>query len=260
MSALAADRIRMRREEKRTVGPFAVFANAEWEGEFPGLSAGITAAAPRADFGLGTAPSPLLLLQRYEALAAGLGFESVVVCRQVHGSRVVGVEAPVPRGFHSPGEGDGLACEVRGVLLVVTAADCVPVYLLDPVSRALVLLHAGWRGTASGVLEAGAWLLATRVAAPPGRLFLHLGPAICGGCYEVGGEVLAAMGRPGVERGRVDLRDELTSRALSLGMDGQGISRSPWCTRCESGLFHSHRARGESAGRMAAYLGWRSAP
>lgn len=260
------------REERAAGDPYDLYANGAWEGLGGGLVAGITAATPRADFGVSTAGSPLGFLGRYSALGRQLGFPCVALARQVHGARIVRVEgcggsrsgdAPGPEGtrFLSPGEADGLWTERRGVLLTVTAADCVPAYLVAAGRPGLAaLVHAGWRGVVAGVLEAAVEELATRASTAPADLRLHLGPAICGACYEVGGEVLEALGRPSPpEKGRVDLREELRGRALALGIPKERTTASRWCTRCSADRFHSHRGSGDRAGRMAAFLGWRAA-
>lgn len=241
-----------------------------WSDATPGLVAGITlrgepGADPEADFGLTTAPSAWTLLERLEALGRQLGFPSVAVARQVHGDAVVCLEATPEGGVRVPGEADGLLTGSERLLLVVTAADCVPVYLVDPASGGLGLLHAGWRGTAAGVLRAGVRAMRARFGSRPERLRMHLGPAVCGDCYEVGPEVLRALGRSpagggGEAPGHVDLRAVLREQAGELGLEPGRTSVSERCTRCESDQFHSHRGRGERAGRMAAFVGWHRRP
>lgn len=270
-SSGASDPRRLR-EELREGSPFALHENVAWQERFPGLVAGVTAAGPDADFGVGTASPAARFFQAHAALTGQLGFPAGVVARQVHGARVVRVEGPLPAADAGPagrravrpngphlyvaGRGDGLLTVHGGALLTVTAADCVPVYVVDPAARLLGLFHAGWRGAAAGVLEAGIGR-AVEAGADRGRLHLHLGPAICGECYEVGPEVSEALGLGAGERGRVDLRGVLARRAASLGVAGERISRSCWCTRCGGDRFHSHRGSRGRAGRMAAYLGWR---
>lgn len=142
-------------------------------------------------------------------------------------------------------------------MLAVTAADCIPVYLVGPASGVIGLLHAGWRGVAAGVLEAALARMAAGWPDAPGDLVVHLGPGICGSCYEVGREVLGALGLPPEERGHVDLRVALARRAVEAGVAAERVSVSGRCTRCEGDHFHSHRGSEGEAGRMAAYLGWR---
>lgn len=269
MSGARGTEVEVCREERSEEKGFPLMVNLSWEESFPGLAAGITAAGEGAggepaDFGLTTAGTPWAWFRRFEALGDQLGFPAAAVGRQVHGDAVTCLSPAPEPGLRVPGETDGLVTSATGLLLTVTAADCVPVYVVDPASGGLGLLHAGWRGTASGVLESGLRAMRARFGADPARVHLHLGPAICGECYEVGPEVPDALGldaeRPAAtQEGRttVDLRSELVARALALGVPRERISRSPWCTRCGPDHFHSYRGKGESDGRMAAYLGWR---
>jgi polyphenol oxidase len=245
--------------ERPVGGRFPVLVHPEWEERFRGVRCGITAAGPGADFGITTAGSVPSFLERYRDLAAQLGFGAVAVPRQVHGVRVLEVGwRQVASGAGAsvvvPGEADGVFSARRGVLLAVTAADCVPVYLASPEQRVLALLHAGWRGVAGGVLEEGLSSLRTRYGTRPEHLYLHLGPAICGTCYEVGPEVMEALGRPRT-RAPLDLRGELFRRATGAGVRSDRVTRSAWCTACDGDRFHSHRGSGGTAGRMAAFLG-----
>jgi YfiH family protein len=211
------------------------------------------------DFGLQGRSSAWSVLASYEELARLLGLAAAAVARQVHGTRVVCFDEPPACGVHVPGEADGLACCTPGLLLAVTAADCVPVYILDPHTRAMALLHAGWRGVAAGVLARGVGALESAFGARARSLRLHLGPAICRDCYEVGGDVVDALGGQRARDGRVDLRAELADQAVRLGARPEHIARSTLCTRCGPEDLPSHRVSGPGAGRMVAYLGWRLA-
>lgn len=247
--------------------PYRLVRNRAWEDRFPGLRCGITAArteaGKEADFGLGGPGSLPEVLEGYRLLAEQLGFEALTVPRQVHGSEVV--SACAPSGSREGGrdvvavrEGaDGLLCSSRGLLLAITAADCVPVHLLAPAAGAFALLHAGWRGTAAGVFEAGLRGLREAHGVTPREIHAYLGPAICGDCYEVGPEVFAALGMSR-DRGALDLRKVLADRATRAGVPIQQLSVSGWCTCCASDRFHSHRGSGQVAGRMAAYMGFRA--
>lgn len=255
------------REPRVAENGFPIHLLEPWTDRFPGLAAGITGAGTGrdgepADFGLTTAPSPWALFRRLETLGEQVGLPGVAVGRQVHGDTVTCLEPTPEGGVRIPGATDGLLTREEGLLLVVTAADCVPVYLLDTAGHGLGLLHAGWRGTAAGVLRSGVRAMAARFGTDPSRLLVHFGPAICGRCYEVGPEVPRALGRTVPERGRlrVDLREELGGRAGRLGVASDAVTTSEWCTRCDADHFHSHRGKGEAAGRMAAFLGWRARP
>jgi YfiH family protein len=235
-----------------------------WEAACPGIVAGITGvsedagAGSEADYGLKTGGAPVDVMGRYRRLTRATGMTASVVARQVHGTRVADVSSLTEAGSHVMDEADGLVTCVPGVLLAVTAADCVPIFLADVRGRGIGLLHAGWRGAAAGILERGVALLQRNFAIEPGDLSMYLGPAICGSCYEVGSEVLRAFGKNPSDRGHLDLRLELTGQAVDAGVPAHRVTLSAQCTRCGPDHFHSHRARASDAGRMAAFLGLQS--
>lgn len=227
---------------------------AAFAGESP-VAAGVTAASSGADFGLLSVSSAAELVRRVRRLADQFGAEVAALPRQVHGTAIAEVHGR-ERGVLFPGEADGLVTSAAGALLVVTVADCVPVFLRDPEGGALGLVHAGWRGTADGVLAAGLQAM-ERLGARVDRLRVHLGPAICGECYEVGGEVFAALGRGGRDGGTLDLRGEIASRARRQGVAEDRLTASDRCTRCGSDQFYSYRGNATTR-RMAAFLGRRA--
>lgn len=217
-------------------------ACAELDGwhETYGLVAGITTRqAPSGPLDLGPAFGP--------------AFRGSVASRQPHGAAVRVHEATA--GGWTLLEGfDGHVTGEAGLLLTVTVADCVPVYLADPGTGAIALLHAGWRGIAAGVLEEGIRQLRALTSGDAGTLVMHCGPAIGGPHYEVSPDVLEQLG-VGASGGpqRVDLRQVLAARARAAGVGAISLSR--WCTYRDQDLFWSHRRDAEAAGRMVAYLG-----
>ena len=219
------------------------------------------------NLGLGTDASAAQVMGNWRAFRAALAprFPSVVLSHQVHG-RVVQWHPARADGWLLLDGVDGHATAERGLLLAVTVADCVPIYLTAPGSGIVALLHAGWRGTANGILQRGVQLVTERASVGVGELIMHCGVGICGACYEVGPEVVAALaasvpsGIPAEEgppRGtgpaHVDLRALLALQAGQLGI-GE-ISVSPWCSAHDRDRFFSHRASAGRDGRMVAYLG-----
>ena len=133
--------------------------------------------------------------------------------------------------------------------MAVTIADCVPVFLAHP-SGAAALLHSGWRGTAARIVEQGIAAF-RRAGHAPRDLVMHLGPAICGQCYEVSPDVFAELtGRRVAAPTPVDLRRLITQHARDAGL--LRISTSARCTKCDNGIFFSHRAG--DAGRQLAVM------
>ena len=192
-------------------------------------------------------------MQRWELLA-DTGCGSVVHARQVHGCEIA-MHGATPPGLLLVPPCDGHATRRSGTLLAVSVADCVPIFVVAPQVRAVMLLHAGWRGAAAGILEAGLAMLKSRLGTRVRDAHIHMGPAICGRCYEVGREVHEALGlpRPASPARPVDLRRVLADRALACGADPASLTISSFCTRCSDTPFFSHR--GGDAGRQIAVLG-----
>lgn len=218
---------------------------------FPWLVRGITDRA-FGNLSLFTAAPVLDTHLGWERLLTETSCPTAVHARQVHGT-TLRLHDALPPGLLVAPEADGHATVQPGVLLTVTVADCVPVYIVHGGGRAVALLHAGWRGVAAGVLENALATLAARVDLAPATFQVHLGPAICGACYEVGPEVHRALGRAApTGPAPVDLRAELARRAIGCGVPEAAVTVSEHCTRCDNDRFFSHRAG--DAERQVAYL------
>lgn len=171
-----------------------------------------------------------------------------VIGRQVHGAHVI-THRGGWEGLLRTGEADGHLAAERGIALTVSVADCVPVFMAHP-SGIVALLHSGWRGTVARVIDAGLRAYA-RIGIPPDELKVHLGPAICGRCYEVDADVRSQLtGQPSNRPGNVDIRSLIAEHAAESGV--LDLSVSSECTKCDNDRFFSHRA-GDS-GRQVAVI------
>jgi copper oxidase (laccase) domain-containing protein len=136
---------------------------------------------------------------------------------------------------------------------MVLAADYMPVALAQ--GGAVAVVHAGWRGLAAGVVEEGVRVL--RSLAPTGPVVAVIGPCAGPCCYEVGPEVLLALGggQPADgDRTKLDLRACAHERLAAAGVNE--VSDAAACTICDERFF-SHRREGERAGRQAG-VAWLS--
>jgi len=182
--------------------------------------------------------------------ALGLQWDAVARVRQVHGTRVLVFDEPWDG---RPAEADGLAA-ARGTALGVAVADCVPVYLVDPVSGAGALVHAGREGTSGNIAGTGVRTLVERFAARPDRICALIGPSAGPCCYEVSDEMaLAWECAGGTRRGRhLDLWDTNLRQLTAAGVAARQVEVSGICTIC-GGRFHSYRG-GSGAARNLAVL------
>ncbi len=209
----------------------------------PGLPSGIlawTTTRQTGSFGLASAEPVERVMGRWNGLLdalAGHGVHRLASATQVHGADVVR-HTEGWRGWLRLHGVDGHLTTVPGTALVVTIADCTPVFIAHP-RGVIAALHAGWRGTAAGILDAGLDAL-NDLGCPPDECHVHLGPAICRTCYEVGPEVLEAVtGVPALAKGLLDVRAILADQAVRRGV--RTLSVSPCCTRHNGERFFSHR-------------------
>jgi YfiH family protein len=173
-----------------------------------------------------------------------------VIGRQVHGSTVI-THRGGWEGLLRTGEADGHLAAERGIILAVSIADCVPIFMAHE-SGIVALLHSGWRGTVGRIIDSGVKAF-TRLGIAPDELTVHLGPSICGRCYEVSADVREQLtGQPATREGKVDLRSLIAEHARELGVTR--ISVSADCTKCDNDRYFSHRA-GDTGRQIAVIVG-----
>jgi hypothetical protein len=181
---------------------------------------------PVRSFGLGSSEPVESVMRRWDRLLDALaarGVARLATAHQVHGADVVR-HATHWRGWLRERGVDGHITDVPGTALAVTIADCTPVFIAHP-RGVIAALHAGWRGTAAGILSVGLDAMAD-LGCPADECRVHLGPSICGACYEVGPEGrlygrrtdgkgldVRRAGEKAMRRGR---RAELKERCLRL--------------------------------------------
>ena len=172
-----------------------------------------------------------------------------VIGRQVHGADVL-THRGGWEGLLRTGPADGHLAAERGIVLTVSIADCIPIFMAHP-SGIVAILHSGWRGTVSRIIDSGINAYA-RLGISPDELKIHLGPGICGRCYEVSEDVRAQLtGQPVNRPGNVDLRSLIAEHAGDLGV--RDVSVSPDCTKCDNDKYFSHRA-GDTGRQLAVIV------
>jgi polyphenol oxidase len=247
--------------ERLREGDVPLWVQPEWAERFPWLVQGTTGrgGGPEPfDLGLSGAQPVGGVMDRWRGLLRAVELESAVHARQVHGADLWIHRESVPPGILVMSGLDGHLTDRTGLLVSVSVADCTPVSIVDPQTRVLALVHAGWRGTAGGIVERAIHRIVESWQAAPEGLWVHCGPSICGACYEVGPEVHAAIhpGRPAPEGpAPIDVRAAIAERALGLGVPASQVTVSGHCTRCGPPDFFSHR--GGDGGRQMGILGMR---
>lgn len=181
--------------------------------------------------------------------------------RQVHGTRVVRVGSPAEQ----VGEADGMLTTESGVGLAVLTADCVPLLGVAPRHRAVMALHAGWRGSLAGIAAVALRMAADELGIPPHAWQVALGPSIGGCCYEVEAEIgrrfvdrwgaMPDAWRPAGAHGQLDLRRANRAILVAHGVAAENVADVGPCTSCAGDEFFSHRRSGGRAGRQLSLIG-----
>lgn len=180
---------------------------------------------------------------------AGLRPRPTITLRQVHGTdvRIVGPDPLAPSE-----EGDGLATQSRTLAIAVRVADCVPIFLFDPVARTIAILHAGRQGTYDGIAKAGIETLRGCFNTVPADIHALIGPSAGPCCYKVSDAIAAQFRDRGypTEGRNLDLWQANVQQLVSTGVPPRQIAVSGLCTICGGG-FHSYRATGTTARNIA---------
>jgi len=216
----------------------------------------------------------------YRLLAGsfGVGTDALRFSQQVHEADIcIHREEGSPRsaiaggvlGFRKQDNmpfADGHVTDVPGLVLLTFHADCVPVYLYDPVRRAVGMLHSGWRGTARNIAARGVAAMEENYGTLPRELLAAVGPCICERCFETDADVPDAMrARYGAaadsyirrqgDKYHVDMQGLIVHALRACGVPDEGITLSGLCTCCRADLFWSHRRQGNERGVMVGAIG-----
>jgi len=178
--------------------------------------------------------------------------DNLAIPEQVHSNIVALARLP---GVYP--HADGLVTTNSNVLLTLKVADCVPVFLYEPLKRIIGLIHSGWRGTVENIVS-NAIKIMEKNGAESRDIRCFLGPAIGKCCYEVDREVSKyindeAKVKINYDKWKVSLHGQIRYQLTELGVPTNSIRISKLCTY-ESDECHSYRRDGQNAGRMYAFL------
>ncbi|MGN0469700.1 MAG: peptidoglycan editing factor PgeF [Acutalibacteraceae bacterium] len=202
--------------------------------------------------------------------AAGFDYNTLVSSSQDHNTFVRSVtKKDCGIGIyreHDIQSVDALITNEPDVTLVTHYADCTPLFFADPVKRVIALAHAGWRGTVAKIGEITVDKMVEEYGSDPTDIIAVIGPAIGFCCYEVDTPVFEQFAsftelKPayftktlGHGKYLIDLKEANRRMLLEAGLLSINITISDVCTKCNSGLFYSHRASGGKRGGLVAMM------
>ena len=236
---------------------------------FGGVSSGIFATL---NLGLNLDDKQENIRENYKRLCDAIGIETddIVFSNQVHGTTIRTVSKSDRGGLFIPGkpQADGLITNEPGVALMVFTADCVPILLYDPDKGAIGAVHAGWRGTVTGIASVAVQAMINEFGCNPCDIRVAIGPGISLCCYEVGEEVVDALmtkaGEMSIDIGgnvcvqshnskyNIDIKE--FNRLMLIKSGITDISVSNECTNCSNDKYWSHRFTKGQRGSQAAII------
>lgn len=211
--------------------------------------------------------------ENYRRIADAVGFpyESIVCSDQTHTTNVrkVGKDDRskgllFSRNYHDV---DGLITNEPEVTLATFYADCVPLYLVDPVKKAIGLSHSGWRGTVGKIGKVTVEAMGREFGSRPEDILTAIGPSICQECYEVSEDVAEEFRKiyprelwntllwdKGNGKYQLNLWEACRRNFLEAGILPEHIVLPEICTCCNPDFLFSHRASQGKRGNLAAFL------
>ncbi len=229
-----------------------------------GVSTGVYASL---NFGLHREDNPENVAKNHDIMAKSIGYDpkKLVMSHQTHTDIVRVVTAKDAAGIdhHTYPISDGLITNDPGVALWIFTADCTPILLHDPVTGAVGAVHAGWRGTANGIVARAVEKMARHFGSRPADIRAAIGPNIGQCCFETDSDVPEAMldalgdqAKPYIRQVNQKFYVNLKAmNALHLQNAGvQNIEISDLCTACNPDRFWSHRVTRGIRGSQGAII------
>ena len=211
--------------------------------------------------------------ENYKRIADAAGFDmnDIVTSDQTHTANVrLVTEKDRGNGITKPRpytDVDGMITNVPGLVLATFYADCVPLYFIDPVHRAIGLSHSGWRGTVGKIGKNTVQLMQENFGSKPEDLLAAVGPSVCMDCYEVSEDVIEQFKEAfekkywedlfyKKENGKYQLNLWKANELIFLesGILPEHMAITNVCTHCNSKILYSHRTMGNNRGNLCAFL------
>lgn len=194
----------------------------------------------------------------------------IVSAKQTHSTERCTIESKQEAYAPQP-ECDALITRLKGVLLGIQTADCLPILIADTRSGVFAAIHAGWRGTAGRITERTISDLMLVHGVNPRDCLAALGPAACVDCYEVGDDVIERYKKEFgywhnllvnfKENGKahLDVREANIQQLRFCGFSDDRIHVAEYCTMHQNELFFSYRKEGKGqpsgVGRSLSVIG-----
>lgn len=210
------------------------------------------------NLGMNTGDIPQTVTKNREYFYNALNIKSAKIAYpdQVHSASVQTATGP---GIYS--RTDALVSNQTGLFLAVQTADCTPLFLFDPRNNVIGVIHAGWRGCVSGIIENTFKKMETEFGSDPKNIVAAAGPCLQPCCFEVREDVFSLFDEKFLkpharkEKKILDIPEFINSELSRLGVLSDNFEISSVCTKCDVENYYSYRRDGNKSGRMMGLIG-----
>lgn len=188
-----------------------------------------------------------------------------IVADQTHSDHIKVITQKETKGWEDLSDAiedcDALITDLKGVVLCILTADCVPILLYDRHKEVVAAIHAGWKGTKAQIASKTVQKMVENYGCDPKDIIAGIAPSIGRCCYEVGKEVAEhffdtpeGFTRSG-EKYMLDLPFINREQLLAAGLKEENIEMSHTCTACDVERFFSYRKEQGCSGRFMSMIG-----
>lgn len=192
----------------------------------------------------------------------GIDYRDLICARQIHGDNIKYVtEDDKGSGANAYGgsipDVDGFITDKKNVPIAVFTADCLSVFIYDPKTPSIGMVHSGWRSSKENIVSKAIKLMQERFNVEPKNLHAGFGSSIRGCCYEVSKDFKDYFPQALVEKDgkfHLDLAAINKEQLMNAGLKEENIFPPQVCTFCHNDEFFSYRKEGIACGRMMSVM------
>ncbi len=212
------------------------------------------------------------VIQNYKIICStiGLDYKNTVFSSQIHKDKVYKVtKNDIGKGLLKQSDiygYDALITNEKDIVLVTFYADCVSIFIVDPINKAIGIAHSGWKGTVKEIGAKTIKQMEIEYGSNPKDLIIGIGPSIEKCCFQVGKEVVnifkeeIPFSKSYIyndiieDKYKIDLQGIIKQTLINSGVLSKNIELSKLCTMCNSDTFFSHRVMGNERGSLAGII------
>ncbi len=158
---------------------------------------------------------------------------------------------------------DALITQTPNLYITIQTADCFPIFIFDPITLTVAIIHSGWKGAAANIAGKTIRKMKDSLNINPDNLLAAVGPGVQMKNFQVDDPVYSQFESKyflsdGPGHYKMDLQQAIFDQLIDAGLSAQQIERNTDCTYEKSDLYYSYRRDSQNSGRMMGVIGLQS--